>query len=108
MQVVLRFLILDEPHLCSKEKSAKDEAVEDLNAAYRSKICVLVNQLSMFVEALVGDCNSPFDFFAQVSREMRCSAQVEVLRHNIHLVGAILSNRREETWSIRSKNLSLA
>ena len=62
VQVVLRFLVLDEPRFCSKKKSTENETVEDLRAACWSKVGVLVNQLSVFVEALIGDGNPTFVF----------------------------------------------
>jgi hypothetical protein len=82
--------------------------MKDLNALLHSQAIILIDELPVLVEGLVGDGNSASDFLPEITRKMRQSSQVHIRIDHVDAICAILTNGSEVARGVRSKELAPA
>lgn len=103
VQVVLCFLIPDEPSLRAEKQPAENQTIENLRTLVMVDATILVDELPVLVEALICDGNAPSDLSPEVACVMRQSSEVHIGGDDVDLVAIVFPDGLQCAGSLRAK-----
>ena len=107
MQIFLCPLVWKCPGLRTEKEATKDETLEKLFFLIHLEMFVVIEQLPVTIEFLMGLPKPSFDFSPKFGGEMHLATQVCILSDNRYLVWVVFTKAQEISISQGPKNAFL-